>query len=131
MAQHFDAVDVRHFNVGDNYIVERGLNLSLSHFSRGDGFYLVTLAAQGNIEHFADGPLIVADEDIRHARPPLSNPPATSRNPALPAASLLLPRPSAFARQRCTPGPLLTAPTLCLRAPARFGKQSPGPDRYP
>ncbi len=73
VAQHFDAIGVRHLDVGDDDVVEGAVELSFGHFAGVDGLDLVTVAAQGDVQHFADGALVVANQNVTHARllPPL------------------------------------------------------------
>ena len=73
VAQHFDAVDVRHLDVGDDHVVRARYSiLRLAASPRIYGFDFVAFAAQGDVEHFADGALVIADQDVTHARAPLS-----------------------------------------------------------
>src|SRR5437899_10750934 len=130
MTQNFDAIDGRHLNIGDDDVVKGGLDFAFRHFPRGDGFNFVALAAQGDVEHFADGALVVADENIRHARAPLWSSQAKPRLSAPAERRWILRQPCALAAQRCIPGRAWISPTLCLRAPAQSGKQSPGLSRY-
>src|ERR1700722_17554738 len=79
MAQYFDAVDVRHLDIGNDYVVERAVDFVLGRLTGLDGFDPVSFAAQGDIEHFADGALVVADQDISHATLLLPQPPEARR----------------------------------------------------
>ncbi len=67
MAQNFDAVNVRHFDVGNDEIVESAVDFILGRLPGLHSFDAVTVAAQSDVEHFADGALVVADQDISHA----------------------------------------------------------------
>ncbi len=67
IAQHFDAVGIRHLDVGDDHVIERAVEFLLGTFSGVHGFDLVALAAQGNIQHFADGALVVTNQNVTHA----------------------------------------------------------------
>ncbi len=66
VAEHFDAIDVRHLDVGDDDIVERAIDLVFCRLSRLHGFHAVAVAAQGDIEHFANRAFVVADENVSH-----------------------------------------------------------------
>ncbi len=78
MAQDFDAVNVRHFDVSDDEIVKSAVNLVLGRLAGLHGLDAVSVAAEGDIEHFADRALVVADQDVSHAtslrpqRPPVA-----------------------------------------------------------
>ena len=74
--QNLDAINVGHLDVGHHHIVECGLQLPLRHFPGVDRLDLISFTTQSDVEHFADGALVVADQDIRHARPLLSALPA-------------------------------------------------------
>src|SRR5579863_281788 len=74
MFKHFDAVNIRHLDIGDDEIVERAVNFVLGGLAGVHGVDSVSLAAQGNVEHFADGALIVANQDVSHAASPLPQP---------------------------------------------------------
>src|SRR5437763_4488210 len=126
MTQNFDAIDGRHLDIGDDDVVKGGLDFAFRHFPRGDGLDFIAFAAQRDVEHFADGALVVADEDIRHARAPLWSSQAKLPLSALAEQRWILRQPFAPAAQTCIPGQAWISPTLCLRVPARSGKQSPG-----
>ena len=66
VAKDFDAVDVWHLDVGDDDIIESAINFIFGSLAGLNGFNAVSVAAQGNVEHFADGTFIVADENISH-----------------------------------------------------------------
>ena len=68
VAQNFDAVDARHLDVGDNHVEERAVDFALGGIPRGNGFDFMTVAAQGNVEQFADGALVITDQNVTHAR---------------------------------------------------------------
>jgi hypothetical protein len=73
VAENFDAIGARHFDVGDDDVVKGAVELSLCHFAGVHGLDFVTVAAQGDLQHFADGALVIANQDVTHARllPPL------------------------------------------------------------
>ncbi len=61
VAQYFDAVDVRHFDVGHNHVVQRAVELSFCGFAGIRSLNLMAFAPQRDVQHFADGALIVAN----------------------------------------------------------------------
>ena len=67
MAQDFDAVDIRHLDIGDDQIVKSAVNFILGGLAGLHRLDAVSVAAQGNVEHFADGALIVANQNVSHA----------------------------------------------------------------
>ena len=67
IAQHFDAIGIRHLDIGDDHVIERAVDLPLGILSRLYGFDLVALAAQGDVQHFADRALVVANQNVTHA----------------------------------------------------------------
>src|SRR5207248_10106673 len=116
MTQNFDAIDRRHLDIGDDDVIKGRLDFALRHFPRGDSFDFIAFAAQSDVEHFADGALVVADENIRHARAPLWSSQAKPRLSALAEPRWTLRQPCVLAAQRCIPGPAWISPTLCLHA---------------
>ena len=81
VAQHFDAVGMRHLDVGDHDVVEGAIEFPLGLFAGVHGLDLVAVAAQGDIEHFADGALVVANQDVTHALYLPCPPPRPLRSP--------------------------------------------------
>ena len=67
MAQHFDAVDIRHLNVGDDHVVECAVDLALGGLPGLHGLDFMAIAAQRDIEHFTDRTLVIADQNVSHA----------------------------------------------------------------
>ena len=67
VAQDFDPVDARHLDVGNDHVEERAVDFALGQLAAGDGFDFVAIAAQGNVEQFADGAFVVDDENVTHA----------------------------------------------------------------
>ena len=67
MAQDFDAIDDGHLDVGHDHVEERAVDLALCSIASGHGLDLVAIAAQRNVEQFADGAFVVADENVTHA----------------------------------------------------------------
>ena len=67
MTQHFDAIDVWHLDVGDDQIVQSAIDLVFGCLAGLHGFDAMSVAAQGDVEHFADGALIVANQNVSHA----------------------------------------------------------------
>src|SRR5208282_1302005 len=67
VTQDFDAVHARHFDVSNNHVEQRTVDLAFGQLATGDGFHLVAIAAQGNIEKFTDRALVVTDENVTHA----------------------------------------------------------------
>ncbi len=122
VAQDFDPIDARHLDVGNNHVEQRAVDLAFGQFAGSDGFHLVAIAAQGNVEQFADRALVVADENLTHA----------FLLPRLPAQLQRMPKRRKFRLRRRAPAAatasrswrlcrLPTAPTPCLRAPERSG----------
>ena len=66
ITQHFDAIDVRHLDVGDDHVEQGALDLAPRSIAAGHGFDFVAFAAQGDVEQFADGALVVADQNATH-----------------------------------------------------------------
>src|ERR1019366_8440864 len=132
MPQHFDAIHARHLDVGHNHVEESAVDLALGRVATGDGFHLVAIAAQGNIEQFADRALVVADENVTHAD--LLPPPPPAPLPRIPTRRKFRQRrpapDGAIAPRSWCPCQLPNAPTPCPRAPARSGTRSPGPARF-
>src|SRR5579872_3584656 len=139
MAQHFDAVNVRHLDVSDDDVVQRPINFVLGRLPRLHGLHAMSLAPQGNVEHFTNGALVVADQNISHAtslqRPKRlvaaqsssARPCPTQQSPPPQAAPH---RDGAIVGQTSFPAPAWNAPTPCLRAPAPPGKQWRDPVPY-
>ena len=67
MLEHLDAIDVRHLDVSDDEIVERAINFVLGSLAGLHSFNAMALAAQSDVKHFADGTLVVANQDVSHA----------------------------------------------------------------
>src|SRR3974377_1048670 len=124
VAQNFDAVDVRHLDVGHDDVVQRALNLVLGGLAAGHGFDLVAIAAQGNVEQFADRALVVADEDVTHAFLLPSR-----RRTTRPAPGPALPRGGATAARNSFLFPLPSGPTPCRRGPVRSDRRWRAPTR--
>ena len=134
VAQHFDAVDARHLDVGNDHVEERAVDFALGRIAGGDGFDFVTIAAQGDVEHFADGALVIADQNVTHARLLLlrlqrrlrvrRQTLAPRQCPAARMFQSRWPRPcAASARRSWCPCRLRNAPTPCPHAPARSGRR--------
>src|SRR5437764_6601267 len=104
MTQNFDTVYGRHLDVGYDDVVESGFDFALRHLTGGDGLNFIALAAQGDVEHFADGALVVTDENIRHGHAPLWSFQAKPPLCAPAEQQWILLRPFAFAQQTCIPG---------------------------
>src|SRR5437899_1796022 len=68
MAQDFDAVDMGHLDVGNDDVVESAVNFTLGGFTAIHGFDFVAIATKSDIQEFADGPLVIADQDLTHVR---------------------------------------------------------------
>ena len=67
MPQHFDAVDVRHLDVSYDDVVQSAVEFSFRKFARISRLHLVAFAAQRDIQHFADGALVIANQNVTHA----------------------------------------------------------------
>src|SRR3984893_921873 len=65
--KNFDSIHARHLDVGNNHVEQRAVDFALGQFATGDGFHLVAIAAQGDIEQFADRALVVTDENVTYA----------------------------------------------------------------
>src|SRR5271170_3708301 len=125
MAQDFDSIHARHFDVGNNYVKQGAVDLALGQLASGNGFHLVAVAAQGDIQQFADGAFIVADEDVTHAILLLLLPLPKLRWPfqRTPLRMTMESRPrriapdAAIAQRSLCPCRLPNAPTPCPRAP--------------
>src|SRR5437868_868991 len=135
MAQHFDAVNVRHIDVGNDEVVKSAVDLALCPLAGIHGLHLVAVAPQGYIEHFAHGALVVTDQNVSHAqslprrRPrlwrPARPPQATCvRHFSIPAGAGPTPSAATAAPAWC-PRPVSSAPTPCLHAPERSDTRSP------
>src|ERR1700758_5563908 len=68
MAQDFYAIDAWHLDVRNDNVVERAVNLVARRVATGDGFHLVAIATQRNIKQFANGALVIADQNVTHVR---------------------------------------------------------------
>ena len=66
MLQHFNAVDVWHFNVRDDYIVTGSFHFADRQLSRVDSLHLVPFFAQSYFKQLSDRALIVAHQHISH-----------------------------------------------------------------
>ena len=140
MAKHLDAINIRHLNVGDDDVVKGAVNLVFRRLTGLRGFDAVTIAAQCDVKHFADGALVVADQDISHEpsrvrqRTPVPRADrfaagAQRRCPGL--GRTFSPSPSAAVSEREQFHDLASiVPTPCLHAPAQSGTQWRGPARY-
>src|SRR6476469_9242105 len=138
VAQHFDAVGMRHLDVGDDHIVESAFELSLRILSGLDRLDFVALAAQGNIQHLADGALVIANQNVTHAlslpclprqRLPRSGEGVAVSRPAASRAGSPQPPNAAAEGRRRYPLQLSSAPTLCLRGPGQSDTRWPNPAR--
>src|SRR5712692_2959504 len=96
VAEHFDAIGIRHLDIGDDHVVEGAFELPFRILSGLYGLDLVALAAQGNVQHLADGALVIANQNVTHALYLLCPPPrlprprsgaAVSRLPVSPAGA--------------------------------------------
>src|SRR5262245_42828154 len=67
VAQHVNAVDIRHLDISDDEVVEGTVDLPLRGLASIDRLDLVAIASQRDIQHFADRALIIAHQDISHA----------------------------------------------------------------
>ena len=144
VAQDFDAIHARHLDVGNNHVEERAVDLALGRFAAGDGFDFMAIAAQGNIEQFADRAFVVADENVTHANLLRSCSRArgcqrssggcrcggSSAGDALPwSCASHFPCAATATRSWC-PCRLPNAPTPCPHAPGRSGRRWRGPGRF-
>src|SRR5579864_2447274 len=137
VAQHFNAVDVRHFDIGDDDVIKRTINLVFGTLPGLDCLNAMTFAAQGDIQHFADGAFVVANKNVSHAH--LLPPPQPQTQPSAVRATYRLPqcvqprgappRGGGVSGQMSCPGPASIWPILSHREPARSGKRSPTPGR--
>jgi hypothetical protein len=66
VTQNLDAIDVWHFYIGDDEIVESTVNFIFCGLARLDCLYAVPFTPQSDIEHFTDGAFIVANQDVSH-----------------------------------------------------------------
>src|SRR5271167_2041379 len=150
VTQNFDSVHTRHLDIGDNHVKQRTVDFALGHFSAGNGFYLVAIAAQSDIKEFANRALVIADKNVTHARflllPHLLLELPTQFGWIPGSKGLLRPRPGhergparAHEHGPCSAaGPrnsclcqLPSAPTPYPRGPAQSGKQSRDRGRFP
>src|ERR1700722_7933981 len=72
--ENFDAIDVRHLDIGNDQIEKIAVNLALRRLARLHGFDAVSVTAQSDIKHFADGAFVVADQNVSHAASLLPQP---------------------------------------------------------
>src|ERR1019366_5469754 len=117
VAQDFDAVDGGHLDVGHDHVEQGAVDLALGRFAAGDGFHFMAIAAQGNVEQFADGALVVADQDVTHG---LLLPPQPARLGQSRTRRRLRPRFPAPARSRypcAADGPQSWCPCRLRNAP--------------
>src|SRR5438270_820713 len=72
-AQHLNAIGLRHLDISDQNFIIGGAELFLRGFTAIDRLNLVSIFAQGDVEHLTDGALVIADKNASHARPPRSS----------------------------------------------------------
>src|SRR5215813_13199928 len=97
IAQYLDPVCRRHFDIGDDNVINGTINPFLARLTGGDCFDLVPVTAQSNIEHFTDRALVIAYQDVSHAHSLLLQPlpwpydqPGLGRSRAVPRLVLRL-----------------------------------------
>src|SRR5207248_8822651 len=109
-------------------VVKRRIKFPLGCFARINRLDFITLSSKGNVQHLADGALVIADQDVRHVRLPRA---FSARKPdwrpmmpqhRLPAPSLscspapcLAQLPASGETQTRIPVPAWNAPRLYLR----------------
>ncbi len=64
--EQLDPGDVRHPDVGDDYVVRLGLNFRLGHRSARNRLDGVAVLAEGDFQQLADGLLVVNNEESGH-----------------------------------------------------------------
>ena len=69
--QDLDAIGLRHFDVGNQDLIVSGVQFLLGGFPGINGLHAMPFAPQRNIEHLADGALVVAHQNASHAILPL------------------------------------------------------------
>src|SRR5580704_13834760 len=66
MTQDFDAIDRRHLDISNDQIVKCAVNFVFRRLAGLHGLNPMPVAAQGDVEHFADGALVVANQNVSH-----------------------------------------------------------------
>ena len=79
MPKHFDAVSIRHLDVGYDDVINRGVKLSFGVVTGLHCFNFVTIPAQSDVQHFTDGALVITYKNITHDRPLRPQMPQTCR----------------------------------------------------
>src|ERR1700724_834256 len=143
VAQDFHSIHPRHFDVGNNHVEERAVDLAPPRFASVDGFYFVTIAAESNIKQFADGALVIADEDLTHAfllerwRPRVLQRKAMGMTMHLrwlrvgrQERAVAQVQPAVVASQSSRLFQLANGPIPCPHELERSGRRWPVPDRY-
>ena len=64
--EHLHAGDLGHAHVGDDNIVESGVDLAASLLAGGHRLHAVSLVLERDLQHLADGALVIADQDVSH-----------------------------------------------------------------
>src|SRR5581483_4353864 len=67
VAQHFNAVVIRHLDVADYNIIQSAVQLFDGGLARGDGFNAMPFFAKRDFQDFADGASIITNQDVTHA----------------------------------------------------------------
>ena len=60
------AGDVGHAHIGDDNVIESGVNLAASLLAGGHRLHAVSLVLERDLQHLADGAFIIADQDVSH-----------------------------------------------------------------
>ncbi len=64
--ENLHAGDVRHAHVGYDNVVEGGVNFAAGLLAGGHRLHAVSLVLERNLQHLADGALIITDQDVSH-----------------------------------------------------------------
>ena len=64
--EDFHAGDAGHAHVGDDNVVESGVKLAAGLLARGHRLDAVSLVLERDLQHLADGALIITDQDVSH-----------------------------------------------------------------
>src|SRR5579862_3182931 len=125
MTQYFDAIDIRHLDVRDDDVVQGAVDFVFRGLTCLHGLDLVTFAPQRNIEHFANGAFVVADQYVSHAhllrlrrRQGAPRPAPWDFPSFFPLEPAWRNRADSSAEQELFPDTAWSGQTLCLRAPA-------------
>jgi hypothetical protein len=75
MTKDFNAVHVRHLDIGDDQVIEVAVNFVFGGLAGMHSLHAVSVATQSDVQHFTNGAFVVADENVSHGTSRLQRPP--------------------------------------------------------